>query len=53
LCACREKDEQIQRQAQMQKQQSQQAECALNDFKEQVEKNSGKMFDEMKTQVYT
>jgi hypothetical protein len=35
----------------MQKQQAQQAERALEDFKNQVEKNSARMFDEMKSQV--
>ncbi|KAK3726631.1 hypothetical protein QZH41_012284 [Actinostola sp. cb2023] len=47
----KERDEQIQRQTEMQKQQAHQAERALDDFKEQVEKNSGKMFDEMKIQM--
>ena len=37
--------------SEVQKQQAQQAEHALEDFKSQVERNSGRMFDEMKAQV--
>lgn len=48
---CREREEQIQRLSEVQKQQAQQAEHALEDFKSQVERNSGRMFDEMKAQV--
>lgn len=47
----REREEQIQKLSDVQKQQAQQAEHALEDFKSQVERNSGRMFDEMKAQV--
>ncbi|EDO31913.1 predicted protein, partial [Nematostella vectensis] len=47
----KERDEQIQRLTEAQKQQAAQAEHALEDFKNQVERNSGRMFDEMKTQM--
>lgn len=47
----REREEQIQKLSEVQKQQAQQAEHALEDFKSQVERNSGRMFDEMKAQV--
>ena len=47
----REREEQIRRFTEVQKQQAQQAENALEDFKSQVERNSGRMFDEMKAQV--
>lgn len=47
----REREEQIQKLSDFQKQQAQQAEHALEDFKSQVERNSGRMFDEMKAQV--
>ena len=47
----REREEQIQKLSEVQKQQAQQAEFALEDFKSQVERNSGRMFDEMKAQV--
>lgn len=47
----REREEQIQKLSDVQKQQAQQAEHALDDFKSQVERNSGRMFDEMKAQV--
>lgn len=48
----REREDQIQKLSEVQKQQAQQAEHALEDFKSQVERNSGRMFDEMKAQVY-
>ena len=41
----------MQKLSEVQKQQAQQAELALEDFKSQVERNSGRMFDEMKAQV--
>lgn len=47
----REREEQIQKLSEVQKQQAQQAEHALEDFKSQVERNSGRMFDEMKAQM--
>ena len=47
----REREDQIQNLSDVQKQQAQQAEHALEDFKSQVERNSGRMFDEMKAQV--
>lgn len=47
----REREEQIKKLSDVQKQQAQQAEHALEDFKSQVERNSGRMFDEMKAQV--
>ena len=47
----REREDQIQKLSEVQKQQAQQAEHALEDFKSQVERNSGRMFDEMKAQV--
>jgi len=47
----REREEQIQKLSDVQKQQAQQAEHALEDFKSQVERNSGRMFDEMKAQM--
>ena len=51
LYILREREEQIQKLSDVQKQQAQQAEHALEDFKSQVERNSGRMFDEMKAQV--
>lgn len=47
----REREDQIQKLSEAQKQQAQHAEHALEDFKSQVERNSGRMFDEMKAQV--
>lgn len=47
----RERDDEILKLSEMQKQQAYQAETALEDFKSQVERNSGRMFDEMKHQV--
>lgn len=41
----------MQKLSEVQKQQAHQAELALEDFKSQVERNSGRMFDEMKAQV--
>lgn len=49
--ALKEREEQIQKLSDVQKQQAQQAEHALEDFKSQVERNSGRMFDEMKAQM--
>lgn len=49
--ALKEREEQIQKLSEVQKQQAQQAEHALEDFKSQVERNSGRMFDEMKAQM--
>ncbi|XP_030840348.1 centrosomal protein of 112 kDa isoform X2 [Strongylocentrotus purpuratus] len=46
-----DKDEQIKRLKELQRLQAQQAERALEDFKNQVETNSGRMFDDMKTQM--
>ena len=54
VCYCllfRERDDHIQKLSVLQKQQAHQAEQALEDFKSQVERNSGRMFDEMKSQV--
>lgn len=51
LLSFREREDQIQKLSEVQKQQAQQAEHALEDFKSQVERNSGRMFDEMKAQV--
>lgn len=51
LLSYREREDQIQKLSEVQKQQAQQAEHALEDFKSQVERNSGRMFDEMKAQV--
>lgn len=51
LVLYRERDEKIYQLTEAQKQQAQQAERALEDFKNQVEKNSARMFDEMKSQV--
>ena len=50
-CFFRERDDEIVKLSEMQKQQAHQAETALEDFKSQVERNSGRMFDEMKHQV--
>ncbi|XP_033631241.1 centrosomal protein of 112 kDa-like isoform X2 [Asterias rubens] len=47
----REKDEQVQRLQDSKKLQSQSAEKALEEFKSQVERNSGRMFDDMKQQM--
>ena len=47
----REKDQQLAKLNELQRLQSQQAEHALEDFKSQVERNSSKMFDDMKKQV--
>ena len=47
----REKDQQLAKLSELQRLQSQQAEHALEDFKSQVERNSSKMFDDMKKQV--
>ncbi|XP_077980412.1 centrosomal protein of 112 kDa-like [Glandiceps talaboti] len=47
----REKNETIERLTETSKIQAQQSEMALEDFKRQVESNSGKMFDEMKHQM--
>ncbi|XP_072043099.1 LOW QUALITY PROTEIN: centrosomal protein of 112 kDa-like [Amphiura filiformis] len=47
----REKDQQLSKLGELQRLQSQQAEHALEDFKSQVERNSGKMFDDMKKQM--
>ena len=47
----REKDQHISKLSELQRLQSQQAEHALEDFKAQVERNSSKMFDDMKKQV--
>lgn len=49
--ALKEREDQIQKLSEVQKQQAQQAEHALEDFKSQVERNSGRMFDEMKAQM--
>ncbi|XP_073246209.1 centrosomal protein of 112 kDa-like [Porites lutea] len=49
--ALKERDDQVQKLSEVQKQQAQQAELALEDFKSQVERNSGRMFDEMKAQM--
>lgn len=47
----KEREDQIQKLSEAQKQQAQHAEHALEDFKSQVERNSGRMFDEMKAQM--
>lgn len=47
----KEREDEIQKLSEAQKQQAQQAEHALEDFKSQVERNSGRMFDEMKAQM--
>ncbi|KAL9956211.1 hypothetical protein ACROYT_G037657 [Oculina patagonica] len=47
----KEREDQIQKLSEVQKQQAKQAEHALEDFKSQVERNSGRMFDEMKAQM--
>ncbi len=52
LLSFREREDQIQKLSEVQKQQAKQAEHALEDFKSQVERNSGRMFDEMKAQVH-
>ncbi|XP_072168170.1 centrosomal protein of 112 kDa-like [Diadema setosum] len=46
-----DKEEQLKRLKEVQRLQAQQAERALEEFKTQVEHNSGRMFDEMKTQM--
>nr|XP_054762623.1 centrosomal protein of 112 kDa-like [Lytechinus pictus] len=46
-----DKEEQIKRLKELQRLQARQAERALEDFKNQVETNSGRMFDDMKTQM--
>lgn len=48
----REKDEQIQKLQDSKKLQSRNAEKALEEFKLQVEQNSGRMFDDMKQQMH-
>ena len=48
----RDRDQQIAKLTELQRLKSQQAEHALEDFKSQVERNSSKMFDDMKKQVH-
>ncbi|XP_038047309.1 centrosomal protein of 112 kDa-like [Patiria miniata] len=47
----RDKDEQLEKFAELRKMQSQKAEKALEEFKQQVEHNSSRMFDDMKAQM--
>ncbi|XP_013402833.1 centrosomal protein of 112 kDa [Lingula anatina] len=47
----KEKDEEIQKIIEQHRQHAQQSEQALTEFKSQVEKNSGRMYDEMKQQM--
>ncbi|XP_078612009.1 centrosomal protein of 112 kDa-like isoform X3 [Branchiostoma floridae x Branchiostoma japonicum] len=49
--AIKDKDEQIQKMAEIQKFQTQQADLALEDFKRQVEKNSNQVYADMKSQM--
>ena len=47
----RNKEEELERVTELKKLQSEQAEKALEDFKRQVEHNSSRMFEDMKTQM--
>ena len=51
MCYFREKEEEIENLLEMNKLQIVQSEKALHDFKYQVERNSEKMYDELKKQV--
>ena len=48
---CREKDEELSQQARKHEEQKQQSERALEEFKQQVNENSSKMYIDMKQQV--
>ena len=55
-CRCvyvctRDKEQEVERLMELQQSQASQADRALQDFKAQVEANTTKMYDEMKTQV--
>ncbi|XP_022103456.1 centrosomal protein of 112 kDa-like [Acanthaster planci] len=49
--AIRDKDDQLEKSAELRKMQTQQAEKALEEFKLQVEQNSSRMFEDMKAQM--
>ena len=47
----RDKEDEVRRLSEIQRQQSERSEKALEDFKAQVEKNSNRMYEDMRQQV--
>ena len=50
-CCCRDKDGELQKQKEQAREQAAQAEKALEEFKQQVEKNQNQIYADMKHQV--